>query len=572
MILEKILEFHDLFPEEPDLDIYSVLKKYNRDCLVRCAHVLSNNFDNPYIPDSANTFFSDISKKYIDNINYRIIKLQKDTCKKTFVYSTQRTVLELLRIVFDIAPDDYSNNGKDEDFEYDMFRVILQINENLMGLNNSKEANLSTLTFGLCYIFNDFSNINPGNILLNQINCYLSLSQFLCYDLRCERAKDIFYQKCGISSMHQYAITWLSLFVLAYDYKRKGIKQCPLLDLEVLPYDDRLILESVLDYLSLPINVQIPYLSSSDKERDNNVDYRFFRAHPLIKIGDRRYLIYCLPILLERLYSGMFWDIKEAFNDPFNFYNKEFVERILFQTHIVKNLSRIKTSAYYPTLEIISDNALKEESNQPDFYIREKESIVLFECKAIRINGVIKDEANIGKLLKILKAKLYYSDFNIDKSRRDKKPERVGVTQLLHHMKMIDEDTFKWDEEIPDDVAYYPVIVLEDSRLVKPGITYIVNSWYKPLILEELPDQMCHPIVVMSINTLMTYSDIFNKYGFHKVFDEFYKANVMYSGLEWQINQLADFDSFMSVRYKQSQRKLNQRYMRAISLLKESVN
>ena len=100
IVVEKILEFHDLFPEEQVLDIYTILMQYNRELLVKCVHVLSNNFDSPRIPDSVHTFFSDISKKHIDNINYRIRKLQKDTCKKTFVYSTQRTVLELLRIVF----------------------------------------------------------------------------------------------------------------------------------------------------------------------------------------------------------------------------------------------------------------------------------------------------------------------------------------------------------------------------------------------------------------------------------------------------------------------------------------
>ena len=570
--VEKILEFSDLFPEEHALDIYTVLKQYNREHLVKCAHVLSNNFDKPQIPDLANTFFSDISKKYIDNLNNRIIKLQKVTGKKTFVYSTQRTVLELLRIVFDIAPSDYKNNGKKEDFEFDMFRVILQINENLMKLHSQKEENLAILTFSLYYIFNDFSNLNPGDMLLNQINCYLSLSHFLCSDLRCERAKNIFYQKFGILNMHQYARTWLALFTLAYSYQQKGFKKCPVLDLEELSDEDGFITPSILDYLSIPIDATIPYLSNSYRDRANNVDYRCFRAHPLIKIADKRYLIYSLPILLERLYSGMFWDIKDGFNDPFNFYNKEFVEKVLFRTQIVKNLSRVRTSACYPTLEIISENSIKEEPNQPDFYIREKESIILFECKAIRINGALKDKSDIDELLKILKTKLYNSDCNIDKSRKDKKSERVGVTQLVHQMKMIDEDTFKWDKEIPDNVAYYPVIVLEDSRLVKPGITYIINSWYKPLVLEKLPDQMCNPIVVMSINTLMTYCEVFNMYGFHNVFDEFYNTNVMYSGINWQINKLADFDSFMSIRYKQSQRKLNKRYMQAISSLKESLN
>jgi len=565
--VEKILEFHDLFPEESELDIHAVVKHYNRELLVKCAHVLSNNFDSPRIPDFANPFFSDISHKHIGNINTRIKRLQKESKKNSFVYCTQRTALELLRIVFDIAPPDYINDGKDEDFEYDIFRVILQINENLMAFKSRGNLDIATLTYFSFLISNDFLNFNLQTFLLNQIYCYLSLSQFLCTDLRCHKAKQMLYDKCGITSMHQYARTWLALFSFAYNYIQKGIKQCPILDLDKLSYDEQFIVTSVLDHLSLPIETQISYTSRDYKDRENNVDYRCFRAHPLIKISQRQYLIYSFPILLERLYYGMFWDIKDAFNDSFHFYNTEFVERRLFQTQIVENLDLEKSSFFYPTLDLISSNILTEDSNQPDYYIREQDMIVLFECKAIRINGTIKDKADISELLKILKGKLYFSDFNIDKTRKNKKPDKVGVTQLVHLMEMIDKDTFKWDTEIPDEVAYYPVIVLEDSRLVKPGITYLINEWYKPLVKEKLPDQMCQPIIVMSINTLVIYSEVFRKNGYHKIFDEFFKSTVCYSGIEWQITYLADFDSFMSVRYKQSKYKLQKRYMEALHLL-----
>ena len=86
-------------------------------------------------------------------------------------------------------------------------------------------------------------------------------------------------------------------------------------------------------------------------------------------------------------------------------------------------------------------------------------------------------------------------------------------------MKMIDADTFKWDNKIPDEVAYYPVIILEDPRFVVPGLSYIINSWYKQLIIQELPGQMCHPIVVMSINMLRPLQNsLFKICSFHHIF------------------------------------------------------
>ena len=153
---------------------------------------------------------------------------------------------------------------------------------------------------------------------------------------------------------------------------------------------------------------------------------------------------------------------------------------------------------------------------------------------------------------------MYYSIENIDKSRGKKKnAERVGVTQLVQQMKMIDADTFKWDNKIPDEVAYYPVIILEDPRFVVPGLSYIINSWYKQLIIQELPGQMCHPIVVMSIDMLMLYSHVFKAEGFHNIFGKYFQNTVRYSNndVTWTFDPLGDFNIFMQESYKLSPKK-----------------
>ena len=160
-----------------------------------------------------------------------------------------------------------------------------------------------------------------------------------------------------------------------------------------------------------------------------------------------------------------------------------------------------------------------------------------------------------------MKNKLYYSLENIDKSRGKKKnPERVGVTQLVQQMEMIDADTFNWDNNIPDEVAYYPVIILEDPRFVVPGLSYIINSWYQPLVEKKLPGQMCHPIVLMSIDMLMSYSHTFKAEGFHNVFDKYFQNAVRYSAndVTWTFEPLADFNVFMQEKYQLSTEKKKQ--------------
>ena len=113
--------------------------------------------------------------------------------------------------------------------------------------------------------------------------------------------------------------------------------------------------------------------------------------------------------------------------------------------------------------------------------------------------------------------------FLFSRNRKQKrKTETVGVTQLVKSIKLIDRDEFPWDDNIPDRVAYYPVIVLEDARLITPGLSGIINQWYKDLIDKELPGQMCYPIIVMSMDTLILYTPLFHQKGFFAIFDKFF--------------------------------------------------
>ena len=557
--IEKILEFHDLFPEEKEIDISSVLKKYSKKYLVLSSNVLSHNYGRAYIPDKNNTFFSSHSEKHLEDLNNRFEQFTKISGQKIFCYCTTKTSLELMRIIFSIPINEYKNDGDIEDLEYDLFRIILQINENLMGFNSTNEQDLATLSFLNFFIMNDISGQDIREVFIRQVQYYCTLSDFIETRQDCAIAKEAFYQSVGITKMSDYAKTWLALIALDFEYQKKQEKGCPVIDLNRLQDVDGTLNIPVLDFLSINLNEHISYNNTEIKSRDDNVDYRIFRARPLIKISDKKYIIYCFPILVERLYNSLFFDLKDSFKDAFNFYNKDFVEKVLFQPQVLQCLNEKITSKIYPSREmILCGDKIKEEDNQPDFYLRENDNLILFECKAIRINGELKDKSDIDELLSILKNKLYYSIENIDKSRGKKKnAERVGVTQLVQQMKMIDADTFKWDNKIPDEVAYYPVIILEDPRFVVPGLSYIINSWYKQLIIQELPGQMCHPIVVMSIDMLMLYSHVFKAEGFHNIFGKYFQNTVRYSNndVTWTFDPLGDFNIFMQESYKLSPKK-----------------
>lgn len=579
--IQKILEFHDLFPKEKDLDVRTILKKYSREYIVRCCHVLCNNYSNAaFIPDDNNTFFSEVSKKHIPGLNEKISKYLNTTGLDRVCYCTVKTALELMRVAFSIPVQEYKNEGQKEDFEYDLFRSVLMLNENLMAFSHVGQLDLATLLFANYYVQNDIINQNQSDSFVRQITHYKKLVDFLENHPKCANAYEVFMQKMGINSIDEYSKTWMSLVSLSMGYLKSGVKACPIFDYNQLKDEDHLISKSVLDNLCIDITATIPYDAEDAESRDNNVDYRTFRSHPLVRIDSGKYLIYSLHLLLERLYSSLFFDIKDGFKNAFAFYNKEFVERRLFQPAALAALSK-HTSFFLPTKYDVEElNAPTEIDEQPDFYVREDYNIILFECKAIRIKGEVKDKSDITELLDLLKQKLYQSTKNTDKSRKEKKkPEDLGVKQLVNQMKLIDDDVFELDKNIPDEVAYYPVLVLEDTHLVIPGILGIINSWYKDLIDKELPNQMCHPLVVMSINTLIWHRQAFARFGFHTIFDNYYSKAAKYEkdGIHWSFNPFADFDTFMMEHYKISKlerQKMFNESLNALGLKKKitSVN
>ena len=208
--IQKILEFHDLFPKEKDLDVRTILKKYSREYIVRCCHVLCNNYSNAaFIPDDNNTFFSEVSKKHIPGLNEKISKYLNTTGLDRVCYCTVKTALELMRVAFSIPVQEYKNEGQKEDFEYDLFRSVLMLNENLMAFSHVGQLDLATLLFANYYVQNDIINQNQSDSFVRQITHYKKLVDFLENHPKCANAYEVFMQKMGINSIDEYSKTWM---------------------------------------------------------------------------------------------------------------------------------------------------------------------------------------------------------------------------------------------------------------------------------------------------------------------------------------------------------------------------
>lgn len=550
IVLQKILEYDDVFKDEP-INIEDVLKKYSRELIVQGVCVLGHSYGNAFLQRT--TFFSEISKKHIQHLNTRISSALKKLGVDDICFTTIKTSLELLRVAFSIPPNEYNHTGTNEDFEYDMFKVLLWINQNLFKYTNEKDIELDELVYFNRFATNDTNFAQLHSIFRTQAYYASELFRFLEKSYPDILSKLLNHWK--IADYKQYILTIYSIFLLCQDQQQRNPQGYWLLDFNEIQIQEGLFCQQVADNLSIDIDKYVPYNRDDTEDKADNNDYKTFRSKPLIRISDKTYYVYNLQILLERVYNSLFFDLKTIWkgNGFSNFFNKQFVEQSLFRHTMMRCTG--KNDYHFPTNQMIKNCVFKESPNQPDYYIRHCGSISLFECKAFKLNGELKDKADLQELLRQLKLKIYESTENINPSRKKKKTEPVGVTQLVIEMENIEDDNFLFDSQIPNKVEYYPIIILEDPRFIQPGLMSIVNRWSKDLLAKRLGDAAYYPVIITSIDILFQYSYTFRKIGFPRIIDKFIQLNAKLNknGRDWEISPMADFDSYIKTNYTRNE-------------------
>ena len=436
--------------------------------------------------------------------------------------------------IFAIKPDEYRNIIAEEDAEFELFKVILTFNEKLAIFQHPQGDKLKfdELLFLHYYLLNDTNNYDFKSIMQAQTYyAYNFIKSCEEFDVL-QNSKDMLFQKWGISSWRQYFGTLLYVANEVEQFRKKQLGGVFILKPEEIKKIDEtgLISVSLIEKLSINEEEYIPFYDVDTESPELNVDYRAFRASPFIRLkGNKGYLITNIELVCERLYNSLYFDfmpfinVKNGSVGKFDF-NKEFVEKKLFRNTVRKCLS----SSCFTFPQVDSE---KEVVGEPDFYYRHKEKIVIFECKAIKINGEIRDEGDGFRLFDDLREKIVRKNKELGSKGKlyAKKSKPKGIGQLIHHIVSIDEDTFAFDKDIPDEVTYYPILIFEDVRLLQPGLLSILNRWFVEEMsqLDEAQQilQGCMPVMALSINTLYLYDDLIKRRGLTNLIDIFVAKN-----------------------------------------------
>lgn len=274
---------------------------------------------------------------------------------------------------------------------------------------------------------------------------------------------------------------------------------------------------------------------------NENIDYSYFRAYPLIRISEYEYVVTCVPFLVGKLYSSFIFDLSRALgngNKVREIISTEFSEqKLLFP--LLKGAIAPKSPI---NLSGADCNIIKKES-APDFYVRNWSSSFIVELKDYSFRAQEKTSMSYEVLSTYL-----YTQFVVKKNGRP-----GAIKQLVNNIKAIIDKNFVWDKNArPKHI--YPILVLGNHNYLNYGITYILNSFFKQELNQQGIDTITiTDLLIIDIDTLILYYDLFSRGSFEKIVkDYFAKTKRSYkstSVLERLFGYMQPFPDYLKQQY-----------------------
>jgi hypothetical protein len=209
---------------------------------------------------------------------------------------------------------------------------------------------------------------------------------------------------------------------------------------------------------------------------------------------------------MEKIFQSLYFTLNkinsslpksQKIKDFRSFYGDEFSEQALVYKVLDKCFPKkfIKlTGEEMRTLGVVGE---------PDYYIRRKNKIFLFEAKDTLLNAKVKHSSDF----KILEGAL------IEKFYRNKKGKPKAVLQLIENIRTILEGNFSADSEIKiDKVLIFPILLVHYPQYNTVGLNRIVNMWFKEelekLALEGFDVSRVKNLIIIDLDTFILHQEI----------------------------------------------------------------
>lgn len=511
------IDYGMIFSDEP-FSIHDYLKNIDRHMLICVAMKLIYSGDmfseyKAYCADffcaGNNHFANDCCQRLYEHIREKkeITNLNPSA---TYILTSQSTALELLRQTFAIEISDFATNVPQILQEQYLFKAILLINQTIgyweESLEYESKGGITDLYVAKSLICSTLNNFESSNLRVEYV-AMLQIIKGYHFFKYCENSKvkehlSEFLTNNNVKSWQEYLYNAMNLIMYPLQNKNGSFP--------VIALNSNRDGEMFLRAHSFKEETLVSLAE--------NMDYTYFKTHPLIEMKDGTYVPISTTFCINHIYKSVYFELRrinDTFKDTPNYLKgqdllriltTEFSEQTLFDEYIRNTLHKhhgIK----------LSDKDCKQRlavGNEPDFYCRDGNNIMLFENKDIKIRDNIISSKRYDLLEKELHKKLI---------------DEKGLPQLICNIKQIENKTFKWDSHIPNHPKIYPILVIDDSALCVPGLNYILNEEFQKQLKDNNIKVKVYPLAIVELDTLITFSNYFYSSGvrFNKLLEQYYK-------------------------------------------------
>lgn len=232
-------------------------------------------------------------------------------------------------------------------------------------------------------------------------------------------------------------------------------------------------------------------------------DFVTLRSKPFFRKNEDTYRVIYDLFVFEKVFNSIFFTLRSIpelsevnLKDIFTY---QFSEKVLLYTLLNRIFSYC--ICRYSGAEL---DHLKI-PGAPDYYVRKKKQIFVFESKDIVLNAKIKESTSFEIYQEEIKKKLYFDD-----SSGKVKPK--AIKQLIRNIRTLLKNEIDFDKPKGSE-RIYPIIVVHTRQLNVAGLNHLLSAWFRSelqeLSKEGLKVKRVAQLTVINVATLIQYSDSF---------------------------------------------------------------
>lgn len=303
-----------------------------------------------------------------------------------------------------------------------------------------------------------------------------------------------FLEDYNLDSWQTYLINILSLYVRRFEELRTP---------SILNIQDEH--ESIKDFIN-QYCLDVQQFVKSD-------DFNSLRKTPVYKIDDNNFLFLNLNFFVDKLFQGVQFEMFRVIRKNKLEYNGKQIKGFdQFRSIYAEQIS--EAGIFYESIrysfekcgyKLLNGKQLKEvlKDGEPDFYIRDKGKIYLFEYKDVILNAEVKHSYDFETIKSEISKKMVSNQTGTQK----------GVTQLFNSISKIKNGEYKGvdDYDNLENCMIYPIIVYTDFSFNLPGVNYYLNKEFNKLIYDSDLSQKhkIKDLTIIDLDTFLKFQDLF---------------------------------------------------------------